>query len=226
MEEESNRIANYLLGKGYKKGDSIALLMENCPEYVIFVLGMAKIGVVPALINTNLRKDPLVHSIRVAGCKAVVFGPELAGAVQDVKPDLAAVLTEFLHFNDDLKQALKGANPEKEPEEVTGSIHTTDPLLYIYTSGTTGLPKAVVIKHVRQSFICIFVYFVCGLRPEDVVYNHVPLYHSSGIQISLCGVLFYGSTVVIRKKFSASNFWKDCVKHRVTATNYIGEICR
>ena len=77
MESLSNRIANYFLKRGYKKGEAVALFMENRPEYVATWLGLAKIGVVPALINYNLRKDALLHTITVADCRAIIYGLEL-----------------------------------------------------------------------------------------------------------------------------------------------------
>ena len=69
-------------------------------------------------------------------------------------------------------------------------------------------------------------HYTIGLSSEDVVYCHLPLYHSSGGQVATCSSLLFGTKTVIRKKFSASAFWKDCVKYNVTATQYIGEICR
>ena len=79
MEEESNRVARALTGGGgLARGDVAALFMENRPEFVAAWLGMSKAGVVPALVNSSLRQDSLVHSVTVVDCKAVVFGYELA----------------------------------------------------------------------------------------------------------------------------------------------------
>ena len=77
MEEYSNRVANYFLSLGYVKGDSVAFFMENRPEYIATWLGLAKIGVTPALINYNLKQQSLVHTIQVANCKAIIYGIEL-----------------------------------------------------------------------------------------------------------------------------------------------------
>ena len=76
METYSNRIANVFL-RHYAKGDAVALFMENRPEYVAVWLGLAKIGVVPAFINYNLKQEPLLHTIRVADCRAIIYGLEL-----------------------------------------------------------------------------------------------------------------------------------------------------
>ena len=53
------------------------------------------------------------------------------------------------------------------------------------------------------------------LTDKDVVYSYMPLYHTSG-HLSTSGALFAGTKTIIKKKFSASQFWKDCVKHDVT----------
>ena len=78
LEDYSNRVAHFFLGLGYKPGDCIALFMENRPEYVGIWLGCAKIGVVPALINSNLTGKPLLHSINAASAIACVYGTEVA----------------------------------------------------------------------------------------------------------------------------------------------------
>ena len=97
MESLSNRIANYFLKRGYKKGEAVALFMENRPEYVATWLGLAKIGVVPALINYNLRKDALLHTITVADCRAIIYGLELeTGKKESITTTL--ILTK--RFND------------------------------------------------------------------------------------------------------------------------------
>ena len=76
VDEFSNRVANYLLAAGYQKGDTVAMFMENCAEYPCLWLGMAKAGVVGALINFNLRGDSLAHCINAAQAKGVVYQDE------------------------------------------------------------------------------------------------------------------------------------------------------
>lgn len=76
-EHLSNRVANLFKTKAINKGDTVALLMENRPEYTFIWLGLAKLGIITALVNTNLRKDTLIHSITVANSKAIIVGSEL-----------------------------------------------------------------------------------------------------------------------------------------------------
>lgn len=83
MEEYSNRMANVFKSHGYKKGDVIALFLENKPEFICTWLGLAKLGVIVPLINTNQRLNSLVHSITIAKSQAVIFGTELSEGTQE-----------------------------------------------------------------------------------------------------------------------------------------------
>ena len=79
VEDYSNRIANYFKSKGYKKGDVVALFLESSPEFICMWLGLSKLGVITALINTNLRLDSLWHCISAVDVKAIIFGTDLSG---------------------------------------------------------------------------------------------------------------------------------------------------
>ena len=72
----SNKVANYFQSIGYKKGDVVALFIENRPELVFFWLGLAKIGVISSLVNYNLRKDSLVHCISIVNPKALIYSTD------------------------------------------------------------------------------------------------------------------------------------------------------
>ncbi|NXT03387.1 S27A2 synthetase, partial [Jacana jacana] len=67
---------------------------------------------------------------------------------------------------------------------------------------------------------------LCGLRPDDVIYTTLPLYHSAGLLIGVGGCFEVGATCVLRAKFSASQFWDDCRRYNVTVIQYVGELMR
>uniref|UniRef100_A0A8C7IDV9 Very long-chain fatty acid transport protein n=1 Tax=Oncorhynchus kisutch TaxID=8019 RepID=A0A8C7IDV9_ONCKI len=109
---------------------------------------------------------------------------------------------------------------------VFGAELAGDRLFYIYTSGTTGLPKAAIVVHSRYYRIAAFGYHAFRMRQDDIIYDCLPLYHSAGNIMGVGQCLINGLTVVVKKKFSASRFWEDCIKHNCTVVQYIGEICR
>jgi fatty-acyl-CoA synthase len=101
-----------------------------------------------------------------------------------------------------------------------------DRALHIYTSGTTGLPKAANVSHLR---VMQWSHWFAGLmntQPTDRMYNCLPLYHSVGGVVATGATLVAGGTVVLRERFSASEFWKDVVTEGCTLFQYIGELCR
>jgi len=234
VDDYVNRIANYFQTQGFRKGDNVALFMENRPEYVCMWLGLSKLGVVPALINYNLRLKPLLHSIEIVQSKAIIYGFELSEALQELKDEgnLSNIPIycsghggkPLLETSVDLDEAVKrslGTTPVvKDPPGFY------DNLLYIYTSGTTGLPKAAIIRHARYFMVVAGGHYMQNIQEDDIQYTALPLYHTAGGMLGIGQAVSYGTTTVIRKKFSASSFWKDCIRYKVTIAQYIGEICR
>ncbi|XP_063000535.1 long-chain fatty acid transport protein 4 [Elgaria multicarinata webbii] len=233
LDNYSNQVANFLYGKGFRSGDVVALFMESRNQYVGLWLGMAKIGVEAALLNSHVRQESLLHCINVSQAKVVVFGSELAEAMQEVQPSLAKSVHLFCSGDWVTERGLPGVEhldpliekasrqPPNPPDK--GFL---DKLFYIYTSGTTGLPKAAIIVHCRYFRMATLVFNGFRMTPDDVVYDCLPLYHSAGNIVGIGQCILHGMTVVIRKKFSASQFWEDCVKYNCTVVQYIGEICR
>ena len=149
-------MAHVFENAGFKPDDTVALMMNNRPEYVAIWLGLAKAGIVTALINHNLKSDPLRHCIEIAHSKAVVFGVEFSESLADIKSNMESSM-RFYAFDvgdhpppawcNNLDTAL--AQASTDPLEAKQRQNCNDKALYIYTSGTTGLPKAAIIRHVR-----------------------------------------------------------------------------
>uniref|UniRef100_A0A8C1F5K5 Very long-chain fatty acid transport protein n=1 Tax=Cyprinus carpio carpio TaxID=630221 RepID=A0A8C1F5K5_CYPCA len=132
----------------------------------------------------------------------------------------------LINFNLRLEALVHCVNISNAKAVVFGSELTDDRLFYIYTSGTTGMPKAAIVVHSRYYRMAALVYYGFRMTSEDVLYDCLPLYHSAGNIVGVGQCLIHGMTVVIRKKFSASKFWDDCIKYNCTIVQYIGEICR
>ncbi|VDP00322.1 unnamed protein product [Soboliphyme baturini] len=244
----ANAVANYFYEQGFRKGDVVGLFCQNCPEYAMLSLGLSKIGVITAMINSNLRLDTLAFSLHTATCTAVIVGENLIPAFCDVfssgriqSPMKIYVYgkgpNELPHVN--LMEALKSASREKPPpvsmdfssryfifEVLTYHITSLGTLFYIFTSGTTGMPKAAKITHARYFMMAYGCHRAYGITEQDRLYITMPMYHTAAGVVGIGQTFLCGSTCVIRHKFSASQFWADCVKYRCTVSQYIGEICR
>uniref|UniRef100_A0A8D3D4X1 Long-chain-fatty-acid--CoA ligase n=1 Tax=Scophthalmus maximus TaxID=52904 RepID=A0A8D3D4X1_SCOMX len=236
LDELSNAVAHWARGQGWVSGDVVAVFMESRPLQVALWLGLAKVGVEAALINFNLRHDSLLHCVGVSGSRAIVFGAELADAMSEVSSSITQSMVRFCTGDLSAEHMASLAALPLDPILASASRHPTSPcvppkgmndrLFYIYTSGTTGLPKAAIVVHSRYYRIAAFGYFAFRMRSDDIIYDCLPLYHSAGNIMGVGQCLIHGLTVVVKKKFSASRFWEDCIKYNCTVVQYIGEICR
>jgi fatty-acyl-CoA synthase len=231
LDEGANRYAHWAHGTGVGKGDAVALLMENCPEYLMAWLGLIRLGATVALINTNLRGAPLAHSIDIAAAKHAIIGRDLeqnflgAAPLLEHRPQAWSAVGAAPGM-EDLAAALARA-PVTAPERSwRGDLTLKDRAFYIYTSGTTGLPKAANFSHMRMMFMMVGFAGALGARETDRLYDPLPLYHSAGGVAALGPALLTGGSLVIRKKFSVQEFWDDCFRYKPTFFQYIGELCR
>lgn len=229
--EASNRYALWGQSVGLKRGDTVALLMENRPEYLFAWGGMAKIGVITALINTNQRERALAHSLTISQGQHLILGSELAGNLQSALHLLDAPIKVWATGGSvpgalDLDGVLAGQVPARFDASIRKGMKASAKCFYIYTSGTTGLPKAANISHYRAHRMMRTFAALMNSKPSDRVYIVLPLYHSAG---GVCAVgigLVAGGSVILRRRFSASQFWDDCFKYKATMFQYIGELCR
>ncbi|KAM7405896.1 hypothetical protein PAMP_000311 [Pampus punctatissimus] len=233
-DKRSNKIANALqFHPKYKAGDTVALFMGNEPAFMFTWLALAKLGSPVALLNYNIRTKSLLHCFNCCKAKVLIAASELKEAVEDVLPSLSeqgvTVLLMTKHCDtpgiESFSDKVDHAADTPPPRSLRSSITFKSPAVYIYTSGTTGLPKAAVLNQNRL-LTALAVLSANGVSSSDAIYLNLPLYHTAGFIIGFIGSIETGSTIILKKKFSASQFWDDCRKYNVTVVQYIGEVMR
>ncbi|XDV53689.1 hypothetical protein PO909_022125 [Leuciscus waleckii] len=245
----SNRFADVLRSHcGLKHGDIVALLMNNEPDFICVWFGLCKLGCEVAFLNFNIKSQSLQHCLHSCGAKALVVGSDLMASLEEVLLTLmdsgidVCVVAERSSLKDSgidvcvaaersslknirtLLDQLDSASPEK-PVVDAPPPNLMANFLFIFTSGTTGLPKAARISHIK-AVMCMAFLRLCGACASDRVYLTLPLYHMSASLLGIGGCIELGATCVLKRKFSASQFWKDCLKYDITVFQYIGELCR
>ncbi|HTQ13066.1 MAG TPA: long-chain-acyl-CoA synthetase [Rhizomicrobium sp.] len=224
----ADRYAHWAHAQGIGRGEAVALLMENRPEYIAAWLGLLKAGAVAALINTNLRGAPLAHSISVAGCRHVILGAELAENFREAEPLIESRPASWITGAGEgsLDRALAAMPAAAADPAWRAGIACRDRALYIFTSGTTGLPKAANVTHLRMLFMMYGFAGALNAGADDRMYNVLPLYHSAGGICAVGVALTAGGAVILRRKFSVHEFWNDCHRYKPHFFQYIGELCR
>lgn len=232
----ANRYAGYFGSLGLKKGDVVALLMENRPEFLIAASGLSKLGVIVSLINNGVRQEVLAHALNICGAKMLIVGHELMESFAEIRDQVHLQEPKYIFAENEgqniaLPKGIMDLNPllaaaSDQNPATTGTVTSDDVIVYIYTSGTTGFPKACAVTQKRWLILGNLFEIFGQMTPETVQYMVLPVYHNSGFDIGYSSTIISGATMVLRRKFSARNFWSDVRKYNVSFFIYVGELCR
>ena len=225
----SNRFSRVFRELGVRKGDHVAVMVPNCPEWIACWFGLAKLGAVLVAFNTQWKADGLEYALRQADVKFSLVGTEFqgefkkAGKAPGSTPvifDLAGGKVE-VEGAQSLSRLLEGVSSEAlEGEPLSGG----DPLIITYTSGTTGWPKAVLNPHRAYIAAAEDLRDYVEMKPEDIIYSCLPLYHANPQAYCVLTALVTGGSIALAERFSASRFWQDIRTYQATAFSYVGAV--
>jgi len=221
---QANRMAHALAGLGVGKGDRVATLLRNSPEFVETFFGGAKIGAVLAPLNWRLVADELAFMLTDSGAETLVFGSEFSPVVADLhaRGSHGTAVRTWIYVGKPADRPafavryedLHGTASEQEPE----ILAENDDLLYLmYTSGTTGLPKGAMHSHGTTMWAVLTVCATADLRFKDRHLICLPLFHVGALTPLL--VTFYvGGTNVIMREFDPMRIWQAFQQERITVS--------
>ncbi len=229
IESLSNKIANFLVECGMKRGDRIAILFENSFDYIICYYAVLKAGCVTVALNTETTTESLIYFINDSGARAILaqkkFSKFLAPAIQKT-PDLEHVVVdqddlsiyeEIGHCNQSRLQDIYDNTKEKPPSVRSIDI---DLASLVYTSGSTGKPKGVTLTHQNVVSNTKSIVQYLELTSKDRIMVVLPFYYIYGK--SLLNTHFYaGGSVVIDNRFAFPNVILETMK-KTEATGFSG----
>ncbi|MFS3130712.1 AMP-binding protein [Nocardioides sp. Bht2] len=193
----------------------IGIFCENSAEHVFWWLAAALDGATVVGLNPTRRGSDLARDIAFTECQFVVVDGarrNLLNGLLDLPPIL-----------------------EVDAEEYAGKVAATEPAVIdelpapevimslVFTSGTTSAPKAVICTQRRMGMLAVTQQERRALTSDDTFYIVMPLFHSNAVMAGLAPAVSSGAAVVIRRKFSASNWLPDVREHGVTFFNYVGK---
>lgn len=194
-------------------GRHVGVLLENVPEYA-FLLGAAALtGTTIVGINPTRRGDELARDVRHTDCALVLTDSSQVDLLHGLDTDAAVRQVDDQPW-DELVAAHAGS-------PLPATLPDPDALfLLIFTSGSTGAPKAVRMSQGRAARTVAGA--AAAYSPADVLYCAMPLFHANALLGNLFPGLSAGAAVVLKRRFSASNFLSDVRRHRITSFNYVG----
>jgi fatty-acyl-CoA synthase len=228
LNERINQTAHLLQGRGVGKGDRVGVLMYNTYQLVEIFFALGKIGAILVPLNTRLVSAELAYIIQDSGIEVLIFGDAFTGLLESLTPRLP--VRNYLclgkppawakHYEDEIRQ-----QPAVEPvvDEPAGG---EDPLIIMYTSGTTGLPKGAVLSHRKTLFNALNADIYYGLTTTDIMLAPRPMFHSGGLLVELCPMMYKGGTLIMKGRFSPEEILVAIEKHRATILEIAATVLR
>jgi len=231
LDRASDRAAAGLQAMGIGRGDKVAIVMGNRPEFLFLWFGLSKLGAVEVPVNTAHRGDLLTYMVDTSDSRLLVLESRFMDRVGPVLGDLPK-LEGLVVLDDDGQPLPETGLPVRDFREVLENdgafelveVTWSDPFVIMFTSGTTGPSKGSLMPQNYALFMGEVCMETCEYTEEDVLYNTLPLFHGNAQLLSTMPALMSGARMVLAERFSASRFWSDVRKYGCTEFNYIGGI--
>ena len=198
--EKANRFANFLLSRGVKKGDKVAILLMNCLEWLPIYFGILKTGALAVPLNFRYSSDEIDYCVGLADVDILVFGPEFIGRVEEIADTLSKnrlliyVGDNCPTFAEDYTSLT--ADCSSQTPDIT--LTDDDDAAIYFSSGTTGFPKAILHKHRSLMHSCLVEQNHHETTHDDVFLCIPPLYHT-GAKMHWFGSFLVGGKAVLLK---------------------------
>ena len=239
LDQDADRLAHGLAALGVGRGDSVALWMTNCPDWVSVWMACVRLGAVLVPVNTRFKPDEVAYILRQSDARVLIgmdrfWDIDFAGMVDTLLPGLAASEPGRLHDPQlpELRAVvwweavsrpgcthLQALRAEGERRLARGDAlppaQPEDPVIIVYTSGTTGHPKGAVHGH-RVMRNAANVARVMRIGPEDVILGHMPFYHVAGAFTAVVPMAMLGCTLVTLAQWVPDEALDTIARERVT----------
>ncbi|MGD0625319.1 MAG: AMP-binding protein [Thermodesulfobacteriota bacterium] len=223
VDSEVNRVANAMMNLGITKGSKVAIMMNNCPEFIFCWFGLAKIGAVSLFVNVDLKDEVLRDLVDRGDAEYVILTKDRWSNYSLIRERLQKVRKAICVPNDEgiaagervvsLERICQESSPNPPPEVL---FDNGQPMGFIHTSGTTGLPKWTILSHKAYLTAAESLREWTMTTHKDIFYDPLPLFHINPQTYFLLNALAGNASVVISEKYSASGLWKDVCNYKAT----------
>ena len=231
LDRASDRVAAGLQSVGIGKGDKVAIVMGNRPEFLFLWFGLSKLGGVEVPVNTAHRGELLTYMVDKSDSRALIvesgFMDRVAPVLKDLpKLERLIVLTEAGETLPELEKPVMGYDRLVDNDGVfePPTVTWADPFVIMFTSGTTGPSKGSLMPQNYALFMGKVCMETAEYTEKDCLYNTLPLFHGNAQLLSTMPALMSGARMVLAERFSASRFWPEVKEYGCTEFNYIGGV--
>ncbi|MDQ0317672.1 class I adenylate-forming enzyme family protein [Amorphus orientalis] len=203
---------------GVGRGDRVAILSLNRPDYLVLLYACARLGAMLVPINWRLATPEHLYILEHASVKALFVERAFEGVLEPLASALPECRQVGLDFTPDRGTDLAGLLDGADGDGRNPHIDTTCPLLIVYTSGTTGRPKGAVLRQDALVWNAIQSTHMHDMTSADHVFTSLPMFHVGGLNIQTTPALQAGATVTLHDRFEPTAALKAITEDRPTLT--------
>ncbi|MDR1137467.1 MAG: AMP-binding protein [Synergistaceae bacterium] len=200
MDEQANRVANFLLERGLRKGSKVALLMKNALEWFPLYFGVMRSGALVVPINFRNAYEDTQKCVALTQTDAIVFGPGYEEQITLLRETSDSVKT-FVSTGPvcpPFAESYFGGVSQASPEAPGVQIADDDDAAIYFTSGTTGEPKAILHTHAAIMSVCTTEQTHHGQTGDDAFLCLAPLFHTGAMMHWLGSLASCGRAILLR----------------------------
>jgi len=213
-------LARFLELSDIKKGDKVAIFMQNTKEFAISLFAITKIGAVAVPINTFLKEEEVAYILNDCDAKMLMASSQLKKVVEPLweKTQIKRIVWEGDYESLDNKNIGFNEIFEILKSHETIELPKIDDLaIIIYTSGTTGNPKGAMLSYRNIFHNCRAIGELTKFTRKDRFIVYLPMFHAFTLTVTVIMPLYYGASfVLIRNIMPFSNIIKQILLKRVT----------
>ena len=199
-EKLCNKISRVLAFSGIRKGDRVAIMMENSPYFIFAAFAVSKAGGIIVPVNTFLKDKEVSYIVSNCEATAIFTSEKFKGIISKVKEDCACVQSVF-SFDDSAANwgaenvLVKDKNMSELPLEI--DITKEDTAVIIYTSGTTGAPKGAMLSHGNLISMVEMAAVSYKMTHKDRFLLFLPMFHIYSFEVTIMFPSYLGASIVI-----------------------------
>jgi long-chain acyl-CoA synthetase len=223
LNRDACALGNHLRSLGLGKGDKVALMLPNCPEFVIAYFAVQKIGGVAVTLNVQSTPYELLHLLGNSDSRCLITQGVLAKRFEEIQKELPLcrhLITTSGQEEDSLFREIiaKGPFTEAIPE-----LAADDSAVMIYTAGLTGKPLGAVLTHHNLLTQSVLLRTICHFDEHGIGLAIIPFFHSFGAVANMLAMLRIGAGTVLMERFTLDGVFAAIEKEKIT---YIAAVPR
>jgi len=214
LQSAVSAVARSLKNMGLEKGDKVAIMLPNIPEFVYSCFAVFQSGAVAVLLNTGSTPYELTYLLNNSDAKILVTYAAGEKRYQEIKDQLTTCRN--LLTVDPAQNAFLSENESGTPALPNVSIDPEDPAVMIYTAGLTGKPLGAVLTHGNLASELNVCHETFRRTPDDIGLCLIPLFHSFGVTVNMLNVVQAGCSTVMMDRLTMDGLFSTMEREKVT----------